>query len=168
MIGSNALGSLGLRSVMLYPFNLKKIMIKGKYIHFNGLTNVCMNVLFNSGENSSGYINADCWKKSSVSCNLVILSRFFISGPYDCEFEGGLCHWTLCDGGKPYPSWHRWTGPTKSSGTGPLSDHTSNSGGGHGQPYRQPCINFASLFRFKVKLYPRALLYGRTSFLLYL
>lgn len=54
--------------------------------------------------------------------------RLLLLGPHDCEFEaGGMCHWTLCNLNS-YPRWHRHTGPTPSSGTGPQNDHTSGSG----------------------------------------
>ena len=51
-------------------------------------------------------------------------------GPNDCEFEvdaNGLCTWTQDDNDEI--NWIRSQGPTPSSSTGPVGDHTS--GGGH-------------------------------------
>eukprot|EP00795_Rhopilema_esculentum_P008425 gene8425-14406_t len=48
-------------------------------------------------------------------------------GPYDCDFENGICSW-INESGSYYFQWQRRVGETPSRSTGPSGDHTSGKG----------------------------------------
>ena len=68
------------------------------------------------------------WTSRENSLELIQLS-IVVQGPNDCEFEAdanGLCLWTQDDSDQI--NWIRNQGPTPSTSTGPVGDHTSGGG----------------------------------------
>jgi hypothetical protein len=66
---------------------------------------------------------------SDVKLSINLFRFHCIQGPNDCQFEedaNGLCTWTQDD--KDEINWIRSQGPTPSSSTGPVGDHTSGGG----------------------------------------
>lgn len=49
--------------------------------------------------------------------------------PGDCNFETGMCTWVNVQKGDDF-DWMRYSGSTTSLGTGPSTDHTTNSKAG--------------------------------------
>ena len=66
----------------------------------------------------------------SVRGSPVNIGGFPPHPPLDvCDFEAGSCNWQQhADNGA---DWVRWSGPTPNPNTGPVTDHTTHTAGGH-------------------------------------